>query len=54
MTPEFLDQLIELYPNNYELGDAVRRFRWLKTEYPDLTSIELENKFMDDNFQSNL
>ena len=54
MTPEFLELLIKEYPNNYSLGDAVRRFNWLKTEYPDLTSIELENKFMDDNFQPKL
>lgn len=54
MTPEFLEILIKEYPNNYTLGDAVRRFNWLKKEWPDLTLIEIENKFMTDNFQSKL
>ena len=51
MTPEFLEILIKEYPNNYALGDAVRRFCSLKREWPDLTTIEVENKFMTDNFQ---
>ena len=53
MTPEFLDQLIKLYPNNYSLGDAVRAFWNMKREKPNLTIVELENYFLQ-HFQNSL
>ena len=53
MTPEFLDQLIKLYPNNYELGNAVRAFWHMKRDKPNLNLIELENEFLR-NFQNSI
>jgi len=53
MTPEFLDQLIKLYPNNYELGNAVRAFWYMKRDKPNLSLVELENEFLR-NFQNTI
>lgn len=51
MTPEFLEQLIKLLPNNYSLGEAVRSFWHLKRDNPKSSLIDLENQFLR-NFQS--
>ena len=51
MTPEFLDQLIKLFPNNYSLGDAVRAFWNMKRDKPNASLIEIENEILR-NFQS--
>lgn len=45
MTPEFLEHLIKLYPNDQVLGQAVRRFWELKRSKPNLSIVELENEF---------
>ena len=51
MTPEFLDQLIKLFPNNYSLGDAVRAFWNMKRDNPKRSLVEIENEILR-NFQS--
>lgn len=53
MTPEFLDQLIKLFPNNYELGNAIRSFWHMKRDNPKKSLVVLENEFLR-NFQNNI
>jgi len=51
MTQEFLRKLIKLFPNNYSLGEAVRRYQTYKDNNPNVNSIALEKEFLD-NFQN--
>jgi hypothetical protein len=53
MTPEFLDQLIKLFPNNYELGNVIRAFWHMKRDKPNASVIDLENEILR-NFQNNI
>ena len=32
MRAQFLERLIKKFPNNYQLGSAVRRYYWLRQE----------------------
>lgn len=47
MTPEFLNLLIQQYPNNYQLGEIVRKFYFFYRENElTLGTKEIEQMFI--------
>jgi len=47
MTPEFLELLQRKFPNNYELGEIVRKYYFFyKENEPKMFSYEIEHLFI--------
>jgi hypothetical protein len=47
MTPEFLKLLIKKFPNNYELGEIIRRYNFFYKENEVLMNLsDIQDKFI--------
>jgi hypothetical protein len=54
MEKDFLEQLIKTYPNDYSLGSAIRKYWMIRQEYPNKSIQDIQQKFLELNFQFNL